>query len=261
MLRQVHFTGAAGHRLSGFHLAGNMPGMVLAGGYGQFSPVTKAFGQRVIAYCQARNLELHIIEFRGQGDSEGHRFKIAIPDMRDDLLALAEHFDLSDRIAIGSSLGAWAMLAAQQERPSFFWGKLALAPAVDWDRTYLLPRLDDGRATREADRAIVVRDDNILVFDRFLDSAEDVRVLAGQGPLFRGPVRILHGSEDMIAPLSRSLDLLTELAEGNDAALRIFPGLDHDVSLLNAASVQRGFIEECDLLLQAFRRYLADRGG
>lgn len=250
MLRQEYFTGAAGHRLSSFHLAGASPGLLLVGGYGRLSPLGKPFGQLIAAYCQSRGLDLRILEFRGQGNSAGELSQLTIPDMRADLLALADQFGLVGRIGVGASLGAWAMLAAQQARPALLWGMVALAPALDWDRTYFAPRLADGRAHRDGDGGIVVREDNIVVSDRFLDSAVDARLDTTGDLSLPGPLRILHGSDDVIAPLSRAAELARH---GGNIALRVFPGLRHEVSTLSSKPLQQGFIEECDLVLQAWR--------
>lgn len=253
MLRQDYFTSPAGHRLSVLHLAGEAPGLLLVGGYGRLSPVSKPFGQLAVSYCRSRKLDLRILEFRGQGHSEGELLQLTLPDMRDDLLAMAEQFGLARRIGVGASLGAWAMLAAQQEQPALLWGMLALAPALDWDRTYFAPRLADGRARRDGSGVVTVAEDNIAVSERFLASSKDARLdVAGRLSL-PGPIRILHGSDDVIAPLSRSDDL----ARHRGVTLRVFPGLGHEVSTLASKSLQQGFIEECDLFLQAWRQQAA----
>lgn len=253
MLRQEYFTGPAGHRLSSLHLAGEAPGLLLVGGYGRLSPVSKPFGQLAVSYCRARKLDLRILEFRGQGQSEGELLQLTLSDMRDDLLALAGQFELAGRIGIGASLGAWAMLAAQQKQPALLWGMLALAPALDWDQTYFAPRLADGRARRDGG-TVAVPEDNIAVSERFLASAEDARLDLAGGLSLPGALRILHGSDDVIAPLSRSDDLARH---GGAITLRVFPGLGHEVSTLASRPLQQSFVEECDLLLQAWRRQAA----
>lgn len=250
MLQHEYFTGAAGHRLTSLHIAGEGPGLLLVGGYGKLSPLAKPLGQLIALYCQSRKQDLRILEFRGQGSSEGQLSELAIPDMRDDLLTMADAFGLSGRIGIGASLGAWAMLAAQRQRPALLWGMLALAPALDWDRTYLAPRLADGRASRGSDGRIMVGEDNIEVSDRFLERADEARLDAAGALSMPGPLHILHGSDDAIAPLSRSAELAQR---GGAVALKVIPGLGHEVSTLPTQPLQQLFVAECDRLMQAWR--------
>lgn len=257
MLRHEHFTGAAGHRLTSLHIAGDGPGLLLVGGYGKLSPLAKPFGQFIAVYSHSRKQDLRILEYRGQGSSEGQLSQLTIPDMRDDLLAMADAFGLAGRIGIGASLGAWAMLAAQQARPALLWGMLALAPALDWDRTYLAPRLADGRAGRSSDGNIVIAEDNIEVSDRFLERAEEARLAAAGELSLPGPLHILHGSADAIAPLSRSAELAQQ---GGDVALKALTGLGHEVSTLSTEPLQQLFIAECDLLVQAWRDRRSEGG-
>lgn len=257
LIRRAFIASSTGRRLSSFHLPGDGPGLLLVGGYGG-SPLEKPFGLFAVLYCLENRLDLRLLEFRGQGGSEGQLADLTIPEMRDDVLALADRFSLSGRIGIGSSLGAWAMLAAQQDRPDLLWGMVALAPAVDWDLSYLLPRIDDGRARRDQGM-ITVQEDLVAVAEAFCPRAADARLRSGAaGPRLAGPIGILHGDADRIAPLSRSEQLRDDLrAAGNRVELRLLPGFAHNVAVLQGKLLQDACREACDGLLQEWRSIFA----
>ena len=119
----------SGEAIAGYRLPGAAPGLLLVGGYGQQGPLGKIVGQLVFKYAQARGQDCVALDFRGQGQSAGERWAMTIPKMVADIFAIADHLALTGRIGIGASLGAWAILAAQQRRPQLLRGMLALAPA------------------------------------------------------------------------------------------------------------------------------------
>lgn len=237
-----------GEKISCFRVAGDGPGFLFAGGYGVESPMQSAAGIGLLQYCAARNQDCVLVEFRGQGQSSGKLHDNTLASMVADLLATSDALELTNRIAVGASLGAWALLAAQQRRPGLIRSLLGLAPAINWDQTFIRPRLEIGKAVRSADGLIRMPRHGIVLSGDFLEEAEEARV-AFADIAVKDAVRILHGDQDGIAPASESIRLIDELAPRCDANIRMYTGVGHELSKLKGLPVADLF-HECDYLLK-----------
>lgn len=237
-----------GGDISCFRMSGKSPGFLFAGGYGVESPVQSTAGLGLLQYCAARNQDCVLVEFRGQGQSSGNLHDNTLASMVSDLVAASEALGLADRIAVGASLGAWALLAAQREKPSLIRSLLALAPAINWDQTFIRPRLEIGKAVRSADGLIRLPAHGIVLSGDFLEKAEEARA-AFADIAVKDAIRILHGDQDGIAPASESIRLVAELAPRCDTHIRLYKGVGHELSKLKGLPVQDLF-RECDYLLK-----------
>lgn len=237
-----------GAKLSCFRLSGDGPGFLFAGGYGVESPMQSPAGMALLQYCAARHQDCVIVEFRGQGQSSGQLQDNTVVTMADDLLAVGEALGLVDRIGLGASLGAWALLAAQQRRPDLIRSLLALAPAINWDQTFIRPRLAAGKAVRSEDGVIRIPAHGVVLSGDFLEDAEEARV-AFADIAMKDATRILHGDQDVIAPASEAMRLVAELALRGDAGIRMYQGVGHELSKLKGLP-PRDLFHVCDELLK-----------
>lgn len=116
------------------------------------------------------------------------------------------------------------MLAAQQRRPDLIRNLLALAPAINWDQTFIRPRLAAGEDAEEARGTLA-----------------DVAL--------KDAVRILHGEQDGIAPVSEAVRLIEQLKPRCDVGIRMYQGVGHELSKLKGLP-PRDLFHVCDELLE-----------
>lgn len=237
-----------GEKLRCHYLPGNGPGLLVAGGYGLLGPIAKLLGIVSLIYAKGRGQRCIIVDYRGQGDSSGERWSMTVPGMRTDLLAVAEYYGLADCIGIGASLGAWAMLSAQQHRPGLLKGMLALAPAFDWDLSYFAPRIADGRLQQLGDGRLGEPGKGFRITQDLLDTAPQNRLDPARIHL-PGGLLVLHGTADDLADVDYAATVLARLGETNPVAMRRLAGQDHGLSTLNDQQAQVEFIQACDQLL------------
>lgn len=174
---------------------------------------------------------------------------MTVPRMRDDILVVADHFGLQNCIGIGASLGGWAMLAAQQQQPDLLWSMLALAPAFDWDKTYLVPCLADGRLLPHESGKLHEIGTTMLIDPQLLATADEAR-LRPEAIRLRGGLLSLHGTADTIADPAYADSVLDLLRRNNLVLVRRFEGEGHGISTLEGAKTQAEFYRACDMLIR-----------
>lgn len=238
-----------GEAIAGYRLAGALPGLLLVGGYGQQGPLGKMLGRVVFGYAQARGQDCVALDFRGQGQSGGERWGMTIPSMAADILAMADHLSLQGRIGIGASLGAWAMLAAQQRRPQLLRGMIALAPAFDWDQTYFAPRQADGRLQARPDGKLAEPGAAFMISPQLLATAPEWR-LQPAGIALPDGLDVLHGTADELASFAQAEAVVRDFAGHVTATLQAAPDEDHSLSTLTSPRAQQLFMQQADAMLR-----------
>jgi len=238
-----------GEAIAGYRLPGAAPGLLLCGGFAQQSPLAKMLGRLVFSHARARGQDCVALDFRGQGRSAGEPWGMTLPGMVSDLLAIADHLKLEGRIGIGASLGAWTMLAAQQQQPRLLRGMIALAPAFDWDRTYFAPRRADGRLQALANGKLAEPGAAFMISPAFLETAEEYR-LRSDGILLSDGLEVLHGTADETASFEHAAVVVRALGQHMQASLQPVPDEDHSLSALTSPQAQQLFVQRCDALLQ-----------
>lgn len=236
-----------GDRLACYHLPGAGSGLLVAGSFGPHSVTLKPLGMAALAHGRRRGLRTILVDYRGQGESSGERWSMTVPRMRDDILAVADYFGLRNCIGIGASIGAWVMLSAQQQRPDLLWSMLALAPAFDWDKTYLAPRLADGRLVLHESGKLHQPGMTMRIDPRLLETADEAR-LTPETIRLRGGLLSLHGTADTIADPAYADSILDVLRRDNQVLVRRLEGEEHGVSTLEGAKAQMEFYLACDVL-------------
>ncbi|MBK8160543.1 MAG: hypothetical protein IPK59_17825 [Rhodospirillaceae bacterium] len=232
-----------GDRLGFVRVGGAEPGLLVVGGYGK-SALEKPIGSIALQYALQRQRACIVLEFRSQGRSSPLAQGMSVPGMRDDILAAADTLGLRNCLGIGASLGAWALLAAQQQRNSLLWGMLALAPALDWDLTYFKPLSERGGLATHGNGQIHVPASGIVVSHDFFSGLDACRIRV-DALRFKGPLHVIHGADDVVAPIARS----EQFAAESGATLIRLAGAGHEVSALQSATAQQAFVIECDTML------------
>jgi pimeloyl-ACP methyl ester carboxylesterase len=244
-------TQPSGYKLACHRFLGNGPGVLLVGGYGN-SSLLSPLGTKVLAWCQANSQDFVVLDFMGQGCSTGNLHDITIPTIADDIAAVSSQLSLTSRFGIAASLGGWGMLVAAAANPTIFSSLLLLAPAIDWDETFVAPRLADGRASRD-DAGVITLEDHVVLSNAFLDTAPQARVDA-RAIAPSCAVKIIVGADDTTVDQAKIRDLVDRLRGHCDVSWRTLPDEDHQLAKLRTADSQVAFFQEAGMLLDSWRR-------
>lgn len=108
-------------------------------------------------------------------------------------------------IWIGASLGGWFTLLVHLREPQLFRSMCVLAPAINWNESYILPQL---RAGQVVERDGLVELLGFTLPMRLIDSMDAFQVGPGVVPL-KAPLHIIHGDQDSVAPIHVSESVAT----------------------------------------------------
>lgn len=232
-----------GSRIGFVRVAGKLPEILVVGGYGK-SALEKPLGPYVLKFALTHGQACTVLEFRGQGRSSTATEGMTVPGMRADLTNAAQALGLHDCLGVGASLGAWAMLAAQQEQNRLLCKMIALAPAIDWDLTFFKPLSESGGLIVNGSGFMEARESGIRVSQAFFNGLDACRIRPAELAL-EGRLIIMHGDADPIAPISRAQRLAVEVG----GRLIVVPGGGHEVSALQSSSSRDVFAETCGAML------------
>jgi pimeloyl-ACP methyl ester carboxylesterase len=220
-----------GARIACRRRAGNLPGVVLCGGFRSDMAGTKAAALDAWAMRTGRSFVR--FDYRGHGESSGDFTDGTVGLWRDDALLVLDQAGDAPMVLVGSSMGAWIALLAALARPNRVHGLVLVAPAVDFTEALIWDRLPgDARATLERDgvwlRPSEYSDEPDRITRRLIEEGRRHLLLGGPIP-FRGPVRILHGLADETVPWGHGLRTAEALASA-DVTLTLVKGGDHRLS-------------------------------
>lgn len=244
--KQITFR--TGETICCHHEQGSGPGFLVVGGYGVVGAIGKSLGQTMVLYARSRGQDCVVIDFRGQGASDGERNHMTVPGMRDDILAVAAELGLHGRIGIGASLGGWAMLAAQQENPDLLWGMIALAPAVNWDLSYFSARIEDKTLRASVEGLVAVEGESFLVSMDFFETAQDAR-LEPRRIRMDGGLHILQGADDRVATPQATAMMAADIGATTETRMHIIPHIDHKLASLQGKELQFRLLLACKQIL------------
>ena len=194
------------------HLEGSRPTVVFLTGFR--SDMTGGKALHLEAHCARAGRAFLRFDYRGHGASGGRFEDGCIGDWSEDALAMLDQVVAGPVVLVGSSMGGWIMLLAALARPERVRGLVGLAPAPDFTRDLIAPRLTppqkaalhrDGRFLAPSDYG-----EPIPITRRLLEDGERHLLLDRAIP-FRGPVHLLHGQRDPDVPWRTSLRLAAAL--------------------------------------------------
>ena len=209
---------------------GTQPTVVFLTGFR--SDMTGGKALHLEAHSQRLGRAFLRFDYRGHGASGGRFEDGCIGDWYADALAILDHVVTGPVVLVGSSMGGWIMLLVAMARPERVRGLVGLAPAPDFTRDLIAPRLTppqkaalhrDGRFLAPSDYG-----DPVPITRRLLEDGERHLVLDRPIP-FRGPVHLLHGQQDPDVPWQTSLRLAACL-ESAAVTVELVKDGDHRLS-------------------------------
>lgn len=148
----------------------------------------------------------------------------------DDIEAIFSTHVGTPAIWTGASVGAWLMVRIHLRHPEWFRSMCALAPAFDWDQSYVGPRLSD--------RRLSVIDGTVVNPDATAVATRELLISMAQHHVLRGPVRlaaplhVIFGGRDEIAPPDATRRFIDN-AQDPKCTGELLPDADHGVAKLD----------------------------
>ena len=184
------------------------------------------------AHCSAEGQGYTRFDCYGHGESSGVFQEGSIGQWLDDTLAIIDEVTTGPLILVGSSMGGWLMTLAALMRPDRIKGLIGIAPAPDFTDELLWPSLSPQQQDELLTSGIFYRASaygDPMPISRGLIEEGRSHLVMGKPIAFKGPVALLHGTEDKDVPLSLSNRFMSRL-ESEDVVLHVIKGGDHRLS-------------------------------
>jgi len=206
---------------------GRGPTILFLPGYG--SDMTGGKAAALAAWAEAEGRACVRFDYRGCGPSDGVFGEATLDHWLEDALEMVDRLTDGPLLLVGSSMGGWLMLLVALARPERVAGLVGIAAAPDFTEW----------GFGEAERATLAEDGLLLqggedgsppqvVTQAFWASGQGRLVL--DGPIaISAPVRLLHGLDDDVVPVSVAFRLGRALASA-DVQTTLVKGGDHRLS-------------------------------
>lgn len=184
--------------------------------------------------CMDAGWQYTRFDYQGHGESSGKLADGGISTWAADALAVLDTVCVGPQIVVGSSMGGWIATLLSEQRPSKVAGLLGIASAPDFTEELIWNNLDANTRTALEEGGSWHRPNRYQpesphpVTMAFIDSGRQCRVL-DKALAWNGPVRLLHGLNDVDVPASLSQRLLERL-NSDDARLVLVKQADHRFS-------------------------------
>lgn len=181
------------------------------------------------AWAEAQGRAMLRLDYAGCGASGGEFEEQTLIDWRDDVLFLIEKVTTGSITLIGSSMGGWLMLLVALARPMRVKAIVGIAAApdfTDWgfSQEQKMTILREGKLEEHSDYS----DDPYVTTNGFWQSGEANRLLHKE-IAFDGPVRLLHGQNDVDVPWAYALEIAKK-TRSSDVQVHLIKDGDHRLS-------------------------------
>jgi len=216
-----------GRRIAFRQAAGSGPSIVFLPGYQSDMSGRKAAA--LFEWCEQAGRSCLLLDYSGCGESPGDFADGTLTRWCAEVVAVIEARLDGQVILVGSSMGGWLMLLAAPRlggRVAALVGVAAAPDFTDWG-------YDAGQKARLAAGEALLLDnpygpEPTAVHPGFWADGEALHRLDGEIP-FDGPVRLLHGHDDVDVPPEISLRLAAAL-RSQDVQVTLVKGGDHRLS-------------------------------
>jgi pimeloyl-ACP methyl ester carboxylesterase len=216
-----------GLRLAYRFTPGAGPTIVFLPGY--MSDMTGAKATALFDRAASRGRACLLLDYAGNGESEGRFEEGTLASWRDDALLLIDRLTDGPLIVVGSSMGGWIALLVALARPERMAGLVGIAAApdfTDWG-------FDDAQKGEIAEKGRLVEPtpygDQPYVTTRAFWESGQAQLLLGQALAIDCPVRLLHGQRDPDVPWDTALRIAQAVRSADVQTLLIKDG-DHRLS-------------------------------
>lgn len=221
-----------GSTLALYEMGSTGPQIIVVGGLSA-RPVCEGPLKASLEAAVARGARCTMVDLAARGRST-HRGRLTMDTWFDDLEFVAAPLSHADTLFIGASVGAWLMLALHERRRLPLGAMCALAAAVDWDTTFVMPGIDAGRLTRGTEH-VMAKDVAMLPLS-VLDSMEGFR-LEGRPFVASAPLHMIHGDGDD-ALYGAALQMSGRVV-GSECTFESLAGEGHEVAKLASEPSRR----------------------
>ncbi len=222
---------AEGHEIAWKRIEGNGPTVVWLGGFHSDMAGTKA--EFLAQWAREHGQSYIRFDYFGHGESSGDFANGTISRWRQDCLDILDQLIDGPVVLVGSSMGGWMASLLVQARPERIQGLVLIAPAPDFVTELMLPGFPAEAHEALARDGVWMKpseydDGPYPITKSFLDDGARWRVL--EAPIaFEGPVRILHGGQDVDVPVAHGLRLMGTLTSA-DCIFHLIKSGDHRLS-------------------------------
>ncbi len=182
--------------------------------------------------AQSCGLGLTLFDYSGHGVSDGVFEELGVVDWFKDTRHVLESVLGTPQLVIGSSMGGWLAMLLARDCPALVQGLILLAPACDFPQqlwTHLTQK-ERQRLTCEKILTRTEADGDEQTYSQALfRQARFVSIFDYPPIAWRGKLRILHGTEDVIVPLGWGRRCL-EFLDSPDKKMTELDGEDHRLS-------------------------------
>ena len=207
------------------------PGLVFLGGFR--SDMTGSKAQALSDYTTKHELNYLRFDYFGHGQSSGDFLKGTISAWRKEVANILSKLTDGPVVLVGSSFGGWLSTMMATQFPDKIVGLVLIAPAVDMTERLMWSEFDADMRKALMEDGIVYTpsdyDDQGYPITR--DLIEDGRshLMLDNAIAFDGPVRFLHGQQDMAVPWKLSLEIAEKLTS-TDVDVHFVKNGDHSLS-------------------------------
>jgi len=182
-------------------------------------------------------IEYTIVDLAASGRSI-YRPPVRFETWLNDIGEIYERTQSGSSLWIATSIGAWPLLLTHRQRPEWFRAMCIIAPAIDWDSTYLLPGVASGKLT---DEPAGIRNEHGVLPRSLVDSMA-LHHLLGRALEIHCPLHCIYGARDEIAPPAATEQLLSQF-RGASATSEKLADESHAIAKIATSAAQRALMD------------------
>jgi pimeloyl-ACP methyl ester carboxylesterase len=221
------------NRLAYFHTTGNIkvPAILFLGGFMSDMNGTKAIALE--QFCKAKGYSYMRFDYFGHGQSTGTFTQGTIGTWKNNVLTMIDHLGNQPVIIVGSSMGAWLMFLAAQERKQKIAALIGIASAPDFTENLIWDLMNEDERQQLLENGLFEQhspyNQNPYPISKTLIEEGRNHLILPSDIAISCPVRLLHGMKDDDVPYNLSISLVQKI-QSQDVQLQLIKDSDHRMS-------------------------------
>jgi pimeloyl-ACP methyl ester carboxylesterase len=222
--QRIYLTSTSGSQVAIYRTGVSGPAVFVLGGLqGQSTAQTPIAS--ILEAAAGFGARVAMMDLPGTGKSS-YRGALTMELWLDDICEVYRSLEFKQGIWIGASLGAWLMLLLHRRNPAWFGSMCALAPAIDWDKNYVLPGIRSGKFT-ETQESVAL---GALKLPKSLVQSMSAHHVLDAAFKIQVPLHIIQGERDDTALPDITKRLAIQL--GAQCTLELLEDDDHALAKL-----------------------------